>query len=110
MKLPGLKVFYGDAEVPCRYDYDPGEEQWFDARQGVGSPGYPAEVSVTEVYVGGEWVDAGNFGIDQCKDWEQQIDDQLVEHFEAENAARDEAEYAAHEEMKLWEADKGLSQ
>ena len=41
-----------------RYDADPGEEQWFDARAGVGSPGYPGGVAVTEVKVGdGQWTD-----------------------------------------------------
>ena len=44
-----------DRDFRVRYEFDPGEEQWFDARAGVGSPGYPAEVSVIEVDFGAGW-------------------------------------------------------
>ena len=47
-----------DKPAIVRYDVDYGEEQWFDARAGVGSPGYPGGVAVTEVKVGdGQWTD-----------------------------------------------------
>jgi len=38
-----------DQEYKVTFDFDPGESQWFDARQGVGSPGYGPELQITEV-------------------------------------------------------------
>jgi len=52
MKLPELPNHYvitvDDVELKCYFDFDPGEEQWFDARAGVGSPGYPAFVELVK--------------------------------------------------------------
>ena len=50
-KLPAHFVAYtqDDTEFWFRADYDAGEEQWFDARAGVGSPGYGPIADVTEV-------------------------------------------------------------
>jgi hypothetical protein len=112
MKLPDLTVTLNDDEIACRYEYDPGEDQWFDARAGVGSPGYPAAVFVTEVCVGGEWIDTGDerFTQEQRDRWDQQVSDKLDEHFASEHAARDEAEYAAYQEMKLWGDEMGNTQ
>lgn len=39
-------------EIKVYFEYDPGEDQWFDARAGVGSPGYPPSVEITEVDFG----------------------------------------------------------
>lgn len=33
-------------EFKVYFDYDKGEEQWFDARAGVGSPGYPPSIEI----------------------------------------------------------------
>lgn len=49
-KLPKLPDHYvitvDDVDLKCYFDFDLGEEQWFDARAGVGSPGYPAYVEL----------------------------------------------------------------
>lgn len=39
-------------EFKVYFDYDPGEDQWFDARAGVGSPGYPSSIEITGVDFG----------------------------------------------------------
>ena len=39
-------------EFKVYFDYDKGEEQWFDARAGVGSPGYPPSIEILEVDFG----------------------------------------------------------
>jgi hypothetical protein len=39
-------------EIKVYFEYDLGEAQWFDARAGVGSPGYPPSVEITEVDFG----------------------------------------------------------
>jgi len=44
-----------DNPFRVRFDYDKGEQQWFDARAGVGSPGYDPSVCITEVNFGGKW-------------------------------------------------------
>lgn len=46
-----------DVVFKAAFDYDEGEEQWFDARAGVGSPGYPAMVELTAVDFGKGWED-----------------------------------------------------
>ena len=56
-----VEVFIDDKPVLARYDYDPGEDQWFDARAGVGSPGYPPELQVTEVNFGTGWEPVENY-------------------------------------------------
>jgi hypothetical protein len=60
-----------DAPFLVRYDYDAGEEQWFDARAGVGSPGYPASVQLTEVNFGAKW---------ETPDAYPQLDVEAIEH------------------------------
>ena len=79
-----------------RYDYDPGEEQWFDARAGVGSPGHPASVEVTEVSFGEnerDWGPPQNFSqVDVAR-----IGEQIMEMIDTE--ANDFfAAYAEHME------------
>lgn len=92
---PEMILFIGDDEVTVRYDYDPGENQWFDARAGVGSPGYPAEAWITEINLGNGFVDP-----DECKGIDlDALNDQLLERIcdleAAEQGERDEAEYRA---------------
>jgi hypothetical protein len=110
VKLPELTVTLNDQELPCRFDYDPGEDQWFDARQGVGSPGYPASVVVTSVLHLGLWTDVENFTQEQRDKWDQQVSDQLETYLAAENAASAEAEYDAWKEMQRWGDEMGNTQ
>jgi hypothetical protein len=78
MKVPEhLIVTLRDQEVRVWFDFDPGEDQWFDARAGVGSPGYPASIDNISLDLDNttksDWVltDA------ELEDAEQQIWDQL---------------------------------
>ena len=101
MKLPTeLEVFIDDAQARVRFDYDRGEAQWFDARAGVGSPGYDASVSVTEINfdMGGGWELPEAYPELDFDAIEQQVMDRLVEIESEENATRDEAAYNAWNE------------
>ena len=93
MKLPTeMELWHDDTQFRVRFDYDRGEEQWFDARAGVGSPGYPPSVSINEVNFGGKWEAPENFpqiNLDAC---EQEVMEKLADLEADEQAARDEAE------------------
>jgi len=53
IKVPEFfALFHEETEFKAYFDYDEGEEQWFDARAGVGSPGYPPSVCLNEVDFG----------------------------------------------------------
>ena len=97
VKLPEFfELFHEDVEFKARFAFDQGEDQWFDASAGVGSPGYPASVCMTEVNFGSGWESPENFpqlNIEQC---EQEIMDKIDELYEAFWA-----EYAEHMEREL---------
>ena len=101
MALPSeLEVLHGDGTILVRFDADRGEEQWFDARAGVGSPGYPPSVEITEVNLGAGWTtpDAHpELDLDALAD---QVMEKLGEAEEADNAAQTESEYQAWQESK----------
>lgn len=90
-KLPEHYEFFDDEDRPflVRFDYDEGEEQWFDARAGVGSPGYPASVAVTEVNFGGKWETVETYPQLNIEALEEKVMERITE---AEEAAW--AEYA----------------
>ena len=94
-RQPEMDLIAGTEDgIRVRYDYDKGEEQWFDARAGVGSPGYPASVEITEVCIGGAWGTPDQFpqlDIDAC---EQELMEKLAELEGAEEAERADAESA----------------
>jgi hypothetical protein len=97
IKVPEFFVlFHEDTEFKARFDYYEGEEQWFDARAGVGSPGYPASVCLTEVDFGNGWkpLDAyPQLNVEAC---EQAIMDKIDLLYEAYWA-----DYADHMEPEL---------
>ena len=98
---PEREMFLSDdREVIVRYDYDPGESQWFDAKAGVGSPGYNAEVCITEINLGNGFVSIDKSGLDDAEI--ERLEDRLMvdiaEEEEKINAERDEAEYNAWNE------------
>ena len=98
---PEREMFLSDdREVIVRYDYDPGESQWFDAKAGVGSPGYNAEVCITEINLGDGFVSIDKSGLDDAEI--ERLEDRLMveisEEEEKINAERDEAEYNAWNE------------
>lgn len=105
---PEREMFLSDdREVIVRYDYDPGERQWFDARAGVGSPGYNAEVCITEINLGNGFVSIDKSGLDDAEI--ERLEDRLMvdiaEEEEKINAERDEAEYNAWNES-CWRKNK----
>ena len=96
IKVPAFfTLWHEDTEFKASFDYDPGEDQWFDARAGVGSPGYPAIVCINEVDFGNGWEQLEKYpqlNLDAC---EQQIMDEidkLHEAYWAEYAERMECE------------------
>lgn len=50
-----LELTHEDAPIQVRFDYSRGEDQWFDARAGVGGPGCDPSVSIVEVNFGQGW-------------------------------------------------------
>ena len=98
---PEREMFLSDdREVIVRYDYSPGESQWFDARAGVGSPGCDAELCITEINLGNGFVSIDQSGLDDAEI--ERLEDRLMvdiaEEEEKINAERDEAEYNAWNE------------
>ena len=98
---PEREMFLSDdREVIVRYDFDPGESQWFDAKAGVGSPGYNAEVCITEINLGNGFVSIDKSGLDDAEI--ERLEDRLMVEISEEeserNAERDEAEYNAWNE------------
>jgi hypothetical protein len=98
-KLPTEMLLWSDETPFCvRFDYDRGEQQWFDAGAGVGSPGYDPSVSITEINFGAGWESPETYPqlhVDTC---EQEVLEKLAELEADDNAARDEAEYNAFNE------------
>jgi hypothetical protein len=98
---PEREMFLSDdREVIVRYDYSPGEDQWFDARAGVGSPGCDAELCITEINLGNGFVSIYQSGLDDAEI--ERLEDRLMVDISEEeserNAERDEAEYNAWNE------------
>jgi len=99
MKLPNeLELWYEDTPFRARFDYSRGEAQWFDARTGVGSPGYDPYVVINEVDFGKGWETIEHYPPQNVEDWEQQVLEILADLEADEQAARDEAEYNAFNE------------
>ena len=98
LKTPDHYVVYldDDSELWVRADYDQGEDQWFDARAGVGSPGYPASVELTEVSFdrGSTWAAPDKYPQLNIEALEQSVMDQIDALWDAEDAAL-EASYEA---------------
>jgi hypothetical protein len=88
-------LYHEDAEFKAAFDYEEGEEQWFDARAGVGSPGYPASVSLNEVDFGKGWEPLETYpqlNVDACEQQIMEEIDRLYEAYWAEYAEHMEAE------------------
>jgi hypothetical protein len=93
-----LELWHEDTPFLVRFDYERGEPQWFDARAGVGSPGYGPSVCINEVNFGAGWEAPEAYpqiNIDAC---EQTIMEKLADIEADQQAARDEAEYSAWKE------------
>ena len=80
------KVTFGGREVMVEFDYDRGEPQWFDAKAGVGSPGFPPSVEVVGFELDGEYTSLAD------------IEQQLIDAICAE-----ERETDAVESERYWE-------
>ena len=96
-KQPEMEFFDSDDKpFLVRYDLDRGEDQWFDAKAGVGSPGYPPECCVTEVNFGNGWESPETY---------PQLNLEAIEVEIMERTAADEADYwaaAAEAEYEAW--------
>ena len=93
-----LELWHEDKPFRVRFDYDRGEDQWFDARAGVGSPGHDPSVCINEVNFGAGWESPDVYpqlNLEQC---EAEVMEKLADLEADENAARDEAEYNAWNE------------
>ncbi len=78
--------FRGHEQAAVTFGYDPGEPQWFDARAGVGSPGYPPSVEWIEVSLGAE----GVLGESELTDEERDaLETVILEKMAAWDAERD---------------------
>lgn len=99
MPLPTeIELYCDDLVFLARFDYDRGEAQWFDARAGVGSPGYDPSVTITEVNIGAGWESPETYPQIDIAACEEQLMEKLAELEADEQAARDEAEYNARNE------------
>ena len=70
---------FGTTEVLAKFDYDRGEPQWFDARVGYGSPGYPASVEVTSIFIGGVEIDPAILSSETLERIEEQLIEKITE-------------------------------
>ena len=95
MKYPEVFDLSDDElSIRVKYDYDRGEQQWFDAKAGVESPGYDPSVCITEVSINGSaWTTPDVYPQIDWDRYEQQVMERLIEWEADENAARDEAEF-----------------
>jgi hypothetical protein len=101
MKLPTeLELWYGDIPFRVRFDYDRGEQQWFDVRAGVGSPGYDPSVSINEVNFGEGWKSPDAYPQLDMEKYENQVLEKIAELEADEQDARAEAEYDAWEQRR----------
>ena len=78
------KVTFGARDIWVEFDYDRGEPQWFDAKAGVGSPGFPPSVEILGFELDGEYTSLENI--------EQQIIDILCAEEREEGVNRPEPE------------------
>ena len=100
---PERKMYLSDdREVIVRYDYSPAEDQWFDARAGVGSPGCDAELCITEINLGNGFVSIDQSGLDDAEI--ERLEDRLIVDISEEeserNAEFEEAEYNAWKDSR----------
>jgi hypothetical protein len=103
--IPDFITLFDDDDRPfkVRFDYDAGEEQWFDARAGVGSPGYPPGVEVYEVDFGHGWEPLETYPQLNIGALEQAVTDHIIEIESAAAAEQAEAEYQAWQGAKKYE-------
>ena len=83
-------TFHDDNDRPIvvRYDFDEGEEQWFDAKAGVGNPGSDPKVEITEVQMhGGPWETPDTYPQLNLAAMEQEILEYEMSRFVDEEAA-----------------------
>ena len=101
MKLPiEMALWHEDTNFRVRFDYEPGEAQWFDHRAGVGGPGYDPSVAITEVNFGKGWESPDAYPQLNMTACEQEVMEKLAEIDECDRAAREDAEYMAWQERE----------
>lgn len=105
IKLPEFFTLHDDDDQPfrVRFDFDEGEEQWFDARAGVGSPGYPPSVEITAIDRGMGWAPVEAYPLLNLDSIEQQVMDRINAIYESEWEKRSEYERSQIETAKSLE-------
>jgi hypothetical protein len=102
MKLPTeMEFWHEDVPFRVRFDYERGEQQWFDARAGVGSPGYDPYVVINEVNFGGGWESPEAYPQLDLAVCEAVVMQKLADLEADKQAAREEAEYNAWNERLI---------
>lgn len=93
MSKPLEHTFYDDGDMPIvvRYDFEKGEAEWFDAKAGVGSPGYGPCVEIFEVNIGGDWQAPDAYPQLDITRMEQEILDFVLEQSISEEQAHYDA-------------------
>ena len=95
-KSPEFETTIDDEIALVRYDYDGGEEEWFDARAGVGSPGYAASVEITEICdEDGNW-----HPVTGEEPWYSRVEGEILDAMIEKNAADDQAQYESYQADK----------
>lgn len=99
MQIPTeLEVWHDDEAFLVRFDFEPGERQWWDAAAGIGHPGSPARAIITAVNRGDGWKDPESIpGLDLVE-VEADVLEQLADMAHEEEADRAEAAFDAIQE------------
>jgi hypothetical protein len=98
-KSPEHETTIDDEVTVVRYDYDPGEEEWFDARAGVGSPGYGPSLEITEICdEDGNWHPVTGDEL-----WYSRVEDEIMDAMIEKNAADDQDQYESYQaDQEYW--------
>ena len=99
MKVPPELTLdlYGDP-VQVRFDYEPGESQWFDARAGVGSPGSDPCVEINEINMGTGWIGPDDINENDLEALQDRLWDKIGEMYQEHEECRADALYDAMKE------------
>jgi hypothetical protein len=99
MKLPPEITLdiYGDP-VQVRFDYDPGESQWFDAGAGVGGPGWDPCAEINEINMGNGWLEPDDINENDLDALQDALMEKIGEMQQEHEECRADALYDAMKE------------
>ncbi|MCX8038874.1 MAG: hypothetical protein N3D11_17865 [Candidatus Sumerlaeia bacterium] len=77
---PILPAFVGGVPCQVRFEYDPGEDSWFNPFKGGGSPGYPPSAEIVSIAFGNDIeLPAHVFSEETLNDVEEFLLEQIAE-------------------------------